>query len=146
MNIELARQHENYRAVRTRLWDGRPMKPKQIKRFVMRMPEWMVKQGHFDAHMNDWRRFMGSKSKVHIAIRASHFGLSASDITGGSRKRNIVHARHIIAYELVKFFGKSYPEVGRLLGGLDHTSCIHAVKKIERMLSSGEIDAKDLNI
>lgn len=51
MNMELVRQHEAYKSARARLWSGQNEPVKPLKRVVMRMPEWMTRETHFDDHM-----------------------------------------------------------------------------------------------
>jgi chromosomal replication initiator protein len=47
------------------------------------------------------------------------------------RSRNIAKPRHVAMYLARKHTSLSLPEIGRNFGGKDHTSVIHAVKKIE---------------
>ena len=99
-----------------------------------------------DQHVKDWRAYLVSPAAFLIRKRASEFGFGYRDIVGPVRSKSLAKARHIIMYELHKTGRYSFPMLGRAFGGRDHTSCIHAVKRVERMLLSGEIDAKDLNI
>ena len=59
------------------------------------------------------------------------FGLSLDQIIGGSRQRPLVDARQIAMYVTRNMTDLSYPEIGRAFGNRDHTTVIHAVRKIE---------------
>ena len=65
---------------------------------------------------------------------ARHYGLSADDLVGDKRHPQLVLARQIAMYACRRHLGLSYPELGRAFGGRDHSTVIHAVKKIEKIL------------
>lgn len=52
------------------------------------------------------------------------------EVLGGSRKRPLMLARRTTAYVLHKR-GNSYPQIGSFLGGIDHSSIIHAVRQFD---------------
>jgi len=52
------------------------------------------------------------------------------DIISSTRKAAVVHARHVIMYLLYKDTSLSYPSIGEMLGGRDHTTVIHGVEAI----------------
>ena len=59
------------------------------------------------------------------------YNISVSDLNSLKRSRNISTPRHVAMYLARKHTSFSLPEIGRNFGGKDHTSVIHAVKKIE---------------
>ena len=59
------------------------------------------------------------------------FTIPVEQIIGGSRRRNLVDARQIAMYVTRNKTDLSYPEIGRAFGDRDHTTVIHAVRKIE---------------
>ena len=59
------------------------------------------------------------------------FNIPVEQIVGGSRRRNLVDARQIAMYITRNMTDLSYPEIGRAFGDRDHTTVIHAVRKIE---------------
>lgn len=61
---------------------------------------------------------------IHHA--ADVFGICASDITGRGRQRNILLARHACALLGRDMSCLSYPEIGRRIGGRDHSTVINA--------------------
>lgn len=71
-----------------------------------------------------------------ISICAKHFNFKTSDLCGPSRKKELVSARHITAYLLLTEGNLPLEEVGRLLGGRDHTSIMHARDKIHNDFST----------
>lgn len=71
-----------------------------------------------------------------ISVCAKHFNLKTSDLCGNSRKKDLVEARHLTAYLLLTHTKLPLEEVGRLLGGRDHTSIMHARDKISSSLST----------
>ena len=65
---------------------------------------------------------------------ARQYGLHADDLASDKRHPRLVLARQIAMYVCRRNLGLSYPELGRAFGGKDHSTVIHAVKKIEKML------------
>lgn len=61
-----------------------------------------------------------------------------ADITGTGRQAHVVMARQAAMYVCRRHLGLSYPELGRAFGGRDHSTVIHAVKKIGKMLESNK--------
>ncbi|WP_304044322.1 helix-turn-helix domain-containing protein [Desulfovibrio piger] len=61
-----------------------------------------------------------------------------ADITGTGRHARLVMARQAAMYVCRRHLGLSYPELGRAFGGRDHSTVIHAVKKIGKMLESNK--------
>ncbi len=71
-----------------------------------------------------------------ISICAKHFNIKTGELCGKSRKKELVLARHITAYLLLNEIKLPLDEVGRLLGGRDHTSIMHARDKIHNSFST----------
>lgn len=78
----------------------------------------------------------GSQMKIHDVIRVccKYFGLTRSQITSARRTAQVVYARQIAMYLCKYHTTKSYPEIGRRLGGRDHTTVIHGHRKVESLL------------
>ena len=66
-----------------------------------------------------------------LEITAELFDFTVEQLTGGSRRRPLVDARQIAMYVTRSMTDLSYPEIGRAFGNRDHTTVIHAVRKIE---------------
>jgi chromosomal replication initiator protein len=67
-----------------------------------------------------------------IAIVARHFGLPQKELKSSSRRQSIVTARAVAIYFARELAGASYDQIGRALGGRDHTTIMHNYRKIER--------------
>ena len=70
---------------------------------------------------------------------AAFYGISQADITGKKRVKNIVIPRQIAMYLARELTDNSLPKIGKEFGGKDHTTVLHAIDKIEKLLDS---DAK----
>lgn len=71
-----------------------------------------------------------------ISIVASAFGLTAADLTGLSRQKHVVLARHAAAWVLRRAFPTiGVVEIGQLLGHRDHTTICYAIGKIEQRIA-----------
>lgn len=67
---------------------------------------------------------------VVIAAVAHEFGVTRSDLLGPSREHHVVRPRQIGMYLAWAMTGRSLPELGRHFGGRDHTTVLHAARKI----------------
>ncbi len=70
-----------------------------------------------------------------IAQTAAYFGLSIEDLCGSSRSRVLVNGRQIAMYLCRELTDLSLPKIGQQFGGRDHTTVMHADKKIRQLLS-----------
>ncbi len=64
----------------------------------------------------------------------SFYNIKETLIKGPKRDQYLVKARHIAMYMLKKDLSLSHVEIGNILGGRDHTTIMHGVLKIEKML------------
>ena len=77
---------------------------------------------------------------------ARHFNVSRDDMMSARRTANVVRPRQIAMYFAKTLTLRSLPEIGRRFGGRDHTTVLHAVRRIEGMVAAdaqfaGEIEA-----
>jgi chromosomal replication initiator protein len=70
-----------------------------------------------------------------IAQTAAYFGLSIEELTGPSRGRHLVMARQIAMYLCRELTDLSLPKIGQQFGNRDHTTVMHADKKIRQLLA-----------
>ena len=77
--------------------------------------------------------FLPGKSKVSEI--AKKYNLPVSVIISASRERRLVGSRHEIMWEL-RQLGMSFPRIGMILGGRDHTTCLHGVRKYQKRLAA----------
>ncbi|MFM9889982.1 MAG: chromosomal replication initiator protein DnaA [Rickettsiales bacterium] len=73
---------------------------------------------------------------------AAHFNIKVSDMHSARRSVAIARPRQIAMYLAKKLTTKSLPEIGRKFGGKDHTTVMHAVKRIDE-LSRGDKEFAD---
>jgi chromosomal replication initiator protein len=66
---------------------------------------------------------------------ASYFGLSIEDLCGTSRSRVLVTARQIAMYLCRELTDLSLPKIGQQFGGRDHTTVMHADRKIRSLMA-----------
>ena len=92
--------------------------------------------------LSDILRISERKVTIEEIIRkvADHYNLRMSDMISSRRSRTISRPRQLAMFLAKNLTSKSLPEIGRRFGGRDHTTVIHAVKKIE------ELKNKDLQI
>lgn len=79
-----------------------------------------------------------AKTLVRLICKvcANEFNVDASDILSQRRHAQIVVARHA-AFRIAKYITYwSLPEIGRRFGGRDHTTILHGLRKVERLMSA----------
>ena len=70
-----------------------------------------------------------------MAATAEYFGLTMEDLCGSSRSRVLVTARQIAMYLCRELTDLSLPKIGQMFGGRDHTTVIHADRKIRGQMA-----------
>ena len=66
---------------------------------------------------------------------ASYFGVSIEELCGSSRSRTLVTARQISMYLCRELTDLSLPKIGQAFGGRDHTTVMHADRKIRGLMA-----------
>ncbi len=79
-------------------------------------------------------------------IVARQFNVSKNDLLSNRRTRVIVRPRQIAMYLAKVMTPRSLPEIGRRFGGRDHTTVLHAVRKIESMTSDDQKLAHEVEL
>ncbi|MGD9924988.1 MAG: chromosomal replication initiator protein DnaA [Pseudorhodoplanes sp.] len=79
-------------------------------------------------------------------VVARQYNVSRSDLLSSRRTANVVRPRQVAMYLAKTLTLRSLPEIGRRFGGRDHTTVLHAVRKIENLIGNDasladEIDA-----
>jgi hypothetical protein len=81
---------------------------------------------------------------IHIQrVVAKHFGISRLDLVGQSRRQKYAIPRQVAMY-LIHDGKRTLPEIGRRFGGRDHTTVLHAVRKIERWIEQDLYDMQSI--
>lgn len=73
-------------------------------------------------------------SQKIIRATARHFDVTVPAMVGKSRKGLIVLARQVAMYLTRELTRNSYPSIGRIFGGKDHTTVFHGIKKIRALM------------
>lgn len=79
-------------------------------------------------------------------IVAHQFNVSRNDLLSNRRTRVIVRPRQIAMYLSKIMTPRSLPEIGRRFGGRDHTTVLHAVRKVEELCSQDQKMARELEL
>lgn len=77
---------------------------------------------------------------------ATHFGIKLGDMHSARRSVAIARPRQIAMYLAKKLTTKSLPEIGRKFGGKDHTTVMHAVKRIDELCKADKEFADDVEL
>lgn len=77
---------------------------------------------------------------------AAHFNIKVSDMHSARRSVAIARPRQIAMYLAKKLTSKSLPEIGRKFGGKDHTTVMHAVKRIDEISRSDQEFADEVEL
>jgi len=88
---------------------------------------------------------MGTPSVSAIKhVVAAHYGLSVRELDGDRRSRHIARPRQVAMYLAVELTGLSYPRIGSLIGNRDHTTILHGVRAIRKLLHTDPDLAGDI--
>jgi len=71
-----------------------------------------------------------------LAVVARYFSISQAMLRGPSRRRCVVHARNVAVYLARVLTNMSYAQIGRELGKRDHTTTMHANRRVGQLLST----------
>lgn len=77
---------------------------------------------------------------------AAHYHIKMADMHSARRSRAIARPRQVAMYLAKKLTSRSLPEIGRKFGGKDHTTVMHAVKRIEELKQQDHAIAEDIDI
>lgn len=151
MNMHVTTYQRNAVDIRKRLMNPPPRPPRatpQIIDTVTRVAKPIVvtyrDQNQKDAHVIawvEWRIEQAHPCKAYIRRRAKELGYTYDQIMTGGRNHDLAFARHLLMWEIKAIVKPeiTWPELGRLFGGRDHTTCLYAVRKIAEMKARGEI-------
>jgi chromosomal replication initiator protein len=79
-------------------------------------------------------------------IVARQYNVSRSDLLSARRTANVVRPRQIAMYLAKTLTLRSLPEIGRRFGGRDHTTVLHAVRKIENLIGNDTTLAAEIEV
>lgn len=79
-----------------------------------------------------------------LELVSDHTGVSEASIMEKDRRRHIARARHIAMWLIRETTGLSMPVIGRRLGGLDHTTVLNGVCKVEQLMREDTVQRTKL--
>lgn len=92
----------------------------------------------------------GDPKRVRIEdiqkVVARQFNVARNDLLSNRRTRQIVRPRQIAMYLSKTMTPRSLPEIGRRFGGRDHTTVLHAVRKVEELISKDHKMAQEVEL
>jgi chromosomal replication initiator protein len=77
-------------------------------------------------------------------VVARQYNVSRSDLLSSRRTANVVRPRQVAMYLAKVLTLRSLPEIGRRFGGRDHTTVLHAVRKIENLAGNDSVFAEEI--
>ncbi len=98
------------------------------------------------------RDLVGAREPRRVRIEdiqrvvSRHYNVSKADLLSARRTRTIVRPRQIAMYLAKMLTPRSLPEIGRRFGGRDHTTVLHAVRKIEGMIEGDKVLADEIEL
>jgi chromosomal replication initiator protein len=79
-------------------------------------------------------------------VVARQYNVSRADLLSSRRTANVVRPRQVAMYLAKMLTLRSLPEIGRRFGGRDHTTVLHAVRKIENLVHSDAALAEEIEL
>jgi chromosomal replication initiator protein len=77
---------------------------------------------------------------------AMHFNIRVSDMHSARRARSVARPRQVAMYLAKQLTSRSLPEIGRKFGNRDHTTVMHAVRKIEELKATDGVINEDVEL
>ncbi|MCB9506438.1 MAG: chromosomal replication initiator protein DnaA [Myxococcales bacterium] len=83
-------------------------------------------------------RSAGVTAETVLRVTADVFGVPAKELKGRKRAATVALPRKVAMYVARQCTSASFPELGEVFGGRDHTTILSAVRSVERMLAAGD--------
>lgn len=77
---------------------------------------------------------------------ADHFDIKLTEMHSARRARSVARPRQVAMYLAKQLTSRSLPEIGRRFGGRDHTTVMHAIRKVEELRGSDTSFAEDVDL
>jgi chromosomal replication initiator protein len=92
----------------------------------------------------------GEPKRVRIEdiqnVVARRYNVSRADLLSSRRTMDVVRPRHVAMYLAKMLTLRSLPEIGRRFGGRDHTTVLHAVRKIDAVIGNDPALAEEIEV
>jgi len=124
----------------------------KIVKQIINEPEEKTKETNFTNAANDQKTIMITENCVRplypsareiIGIVSGITGVPPHEMLSKRRTAEIIHARHMAIYCLKQVTHFSYPQIGKAFGDLDHTTVLHATRRMQRIISERK-DVKEM--
>lgn len=86
-----------------------------------------------------------SLKKISLLV-SEFFNITTDDLIKQSRKKEFVKPRQIAMFIARKELDSSFPTIGEFFGGRDHTTVMHAVEKVENLITESEVFKQELDL
>ncbi len=77
---------------------------------------------------------------------AEYFNIKLSEMSSARRSRQVARPRQVAMYLSKQLTSRSLPEIGRRFGGRDHTTVMHAVKKVDELRATDQAFSDDVDL
>lgn len=154
---------EHYKAVRRRMWGRDKAFPKVLTASLKTKPVKVTPpvkavepepepETKYPAPVKGFTYTTEVRPVLEISYRLEHIAeavckaahVRMMDIRSPRRSVHLVHARHVIFYLARKYTLLSCPRMGQLIGGRDHSTVLHGIRRIEDLLNA--FDAKTVTL
>lgn len=81
-----------------------------------------------------------------LRVVAKHYGVQRGDLLSSRRNQSIVRPRQIGMYLAKSLTSRSLPEIGRRFGGRDHTTVLHAIRKIDSLKQQDAVLREEIDV
>lgn len=122
-------------------YDCRPQEPMIDLSPSVRKREWLI-LGTVDG--DPLPRQLCVRSIIESV--SDHYDVTVLDLVSHRRDGRIMTPRHVAMYLARNMTTKSLPEIGRLMGGRDHSTICHGIKRIEGLIERDQDFASDLEV
>jgi len=81
-----------------------------------------------------------------LRVVGKHYNVARSDLLSARRARSIVRPRQVGMFLAKRLTTRSLPEIGRRFGGRDHSTVLHAIRKIQELMGQDEQLAREVEL
>ena len=90
----------------------------------------------------DQKKHRQITAELIMQIVSEYYGVTLSDLTGPTRKREITVPRQVAMFLTREMTGLSLPQIGIVFGGRDHTTVMHSLKTVEAGIQTNQQQAE----
>jgi chromosomal replication initiator protein len=122
---------------------------KALKKNIMKLKSYaLLKGGQINISVAKSLIKGSDQSRIGIkdiqSVTAGYFNIPIHDLTTGSKKRSHSYPRQVAMYLARKYTDLSFKEIGGFFGNKDHSTVIHAIRKIEQQRDRSRSTTDDL--